>query len=201
MRMWFRALPVALVVAFVSAGCMRSIVEELPSGPGTPESPAPGPSPSSPGPVAPGPAPSPTPTVIPTPVPKPTPTPEPTEAPPVVSPCRLPHGTGTGESCPRTSTAFLGDVQSAIKQLIEEKPAIFKPRDCLGCYDVLDPDAYVSGVVEQMARRGYCALYDGEELAVKNTNDFNEQFDILSAANGVRSGSESYRSTCRPAWF
>jgi hypothetical protein len=118
-----------------------------------------------------------------------------------VSVCKLPPGTGTGASCPRTSPAFLGDVQASIRQLIQEKPGIFKKRDCMDCYDVLDPDAYVSGVVDQMARRGYCALYDGEELAVKNTNDFNEQFDILSSANGVRSGSESYRSTCRPAWF
>jgi hypothetical protein len=174
---------------------MRSIVEELPSGPAVPESPAPASSPIPPV----GPTPSPTPTVIPTPVP--TPTPEPTEAPPVVSACGLPRGTGTGDSCPRTSSAFLGDVQSAIKQLVQEKPGIFKKRDCMDCYDVTDPDAYVSGIVQQMARRGYCALYDGEELAVKNSNDLNEQFDILSASNGVRSGSESYRSTCRPAWF
>ncbi len=197
-----RALPLVLGVALVSGGCMRNIVEELPSGPGEPlaPTPAPGASPiASPSPV--GPAPTPTPTVIPTPVPKPTPTPVPTPAPPTVSACRLPHGTGTGASCPRTSTAFLGDVRASIKQLIEEQPGIFKKRDCMDCYDVLDPDAYVSGVVDQMARRGYCALYDGEELAVKNTNDFNEQFDILSSANGVRSGSESYRSTCRPAWF
>jgi hypothetical protein len=66
---------------------------------------------------------------------------------------------------------------------------------------VLDPDAYVAGVVQGMGRRGYCALYDGEELAVKNTNDFSDQFDILTADNRVRSGSESYRATCRPAWF
>jgi hypothetical protein len=178
---------------------MRNIVEQLPSGPGSTESPSPGPSPTSP--VVVGPTPSPTPTILPTPVPTPTPTPEPTPAPPVVSACRLPHGTGTGEYCPRTSPAFLGDVQAAIKQLVQEQPQIFKKRECMDCYDVLDPDAYVGGMVEQMARRGYCAMYDGEELAVKNTNDFNEQFDILSASNGVRSGSESYRATCRPAWF
>jgi hypothetical protein len=196
MRVLSRALPLALAAAFVSGGCLRNIVEELPSAPGDPGAPSPSPSPSPS-----GPAPAPTPTIIPTPTPKPTPTPEATPFPPTVSACRLPRGTGTGEGCPRTSPAFLGDVQSAIRQLIAEQPEIFKKRDCLECYDVVDPDAYVNGMVDQMARRGYCALYDGEELAVKNTNDFNEQFDILSSANGVRSGSESYRSTCRPAWF
>ena len=197
MTIWSRSLPVLLGFGVVLGGCMRSIVEQLPSGPG--ESPRPTPSPISPGPV--GPAPSPTPTVIPTPVPKATPTPEPTPAPPVASACRLPRGTGTGEHCPRTSPAFLGDVQAAIKQLVQEQPGIFKKRECMDCYDVTDPDAYVSGIVEQVARRGYCAIYDGEELAVKNTNDFSEQYDILSASNAVRSGSESYRATCRPAWF
>ena len=178
---------------------MRNVVEELPSGPGGTPSPSPSASPSSAGPIAP--VPSPTPTIIPIPTPKPTPTPEATPAPPTVSACRLPHGTGTGANCPRTTTAFLGDVQAAIKQLVQERPEIFQKRACLDCYDVLDPDAFVGGMVELLSRRGYCALYDGEELAVKNTNDFNEQFDILSASMGVRSGSESYRSTCRPAWF
>jgi hypothetical protein len=199
MTTWSRTLPVGLLFAVVLGGCMRNIVEELPSGPGGTPSPSPSASPSSPGPI--GPVPSPTPTIIPIPTPKPTPTPEATAAPPTVSACRLPHGTGTGANCPRTTTAFLGDVQAAIKQLVKEQPEIFRKLECLDCYDVLDPDAYVGGMVEQMARRGYCALYDGEELAVKNTNDFNEQFDILSAGMGVRSGSESYRSTCRPAWF
>jgi hypothetical protein len=199
MKILSHALSVSLLFAVASAGCMRNIVEELPSGPGAPENPGSAPSPASPVPV--GPEPSPTPTVIPTPLPPATPPPEPTPAPPVVSACRLARGTGTGDSCPRTSPAFLGDVQASIKQLIQEQPEIFKKRDCLDCYDVTDPDAYVDGMVQQMARRGYCAMYDGEELAVKNTNDFNEQFDILSASNGVRSGSESYRSTCRPAWF
>jgi hypothetical protein len=113
----------------------------------------------------------------------------------------LPRGTGNGESCPRVGPVFLGDVQAAINQLIQEQPSIFVKRSCEGCYDVSDPGAYVSGVAQQLVRRGYCTAYDGEELAVKNSNDFNEQYDILSGNNGVRSGSESYRSTCRPAWF
>jgi hypothetical protein len=134
-------------------------------------------------------------------VPTPTPAPEPTSTPVPTTGCRLPRGTGNGDNCPRTSPSFLGEVQGAIAQLVEEQPKIFSKRDCQGCYDVLDPDAYVAGVVQRMGRRGYCAIYDGEELAVKNTNDFNEQYDILTADSRVRSGSESYRSTCRPAWF
>ena len=48
---------------------------------------------------------------------------------------------------------------------------------------------------------GYCAFYDGEELAIKNTNDFSEQYDISTSQGYVRQGDGSYRATCWPAWF
>jgi hypothetical protein len=193
MRVWSGALPVVVALALASAGCMRNIIDELPSGPGAPEAPSPSPSPIG----APEPVPSPTPTIIPTPVPKATPTPE---APHPVSACTLPPGTGAG-GCPRSSSAFHGDVRAAIEEVIRTNPEMFKARGCQGCYDVLDVEGYLGGVVEAVAARGYCAMYDGEELAVKNTNDFNEQFDILTSGNAVRSGPDTYRSTCRPAWF
>jgi hypothetical protein len=194
MTRWSRPLPIGLVLALVSVGCLRKVADELPSEPNPPHNPSTAPSltPIAPVPVAPGPAP--------TPADGPTPVPDPTPAPPM-SGCRLPRGTGTGEDCPRISPVFLGDVQAAIKQLIQEKPSLFVKGSCDECYEVTDPNAYLSGVVGQLGRRGFCAMYDGEELAVKNTNDFNEQYDILSSGNAVRSGGESYRATCRPAWF
>jgi hypothetical protein len=200
MRPSIRILPLGLLVALAVAGCMRNIVEELPSGPEP--SPSPSSVPVSPIPIPVGPTPAPTPTVIPTPTPAPEATPTPgATPPPPTSACRLPRGSGNGETCSRTSPNFLGDVQASIAQLVEEQPKLFRKRECTGCYDVLDPNGYLSGVIQRMGRRGYCAIFDGEELAVKNTNDFNEQFDIITSDNKVRSGSESYRSTCRPAWF
>jgi hypothetical protein len=195
MTTWSRAVPVGLLVVLVSGGCLKKGADELPSEPNPPESPAAAPSLTPIAPVPVGPAPPSTPTGGPTPEPGATP------APPTASACRLPRGTGTGEGCPRQSPAFLGDVQAAIKQLIQEQPDIFVKRACEDCYDVTDPGAFISGVIQQLGRRGFCAMHDGEELAIKNSNDFNEQYDILSSSNGVRSGGESYRSTCRPAWF
>jgi hypothetical protein len=179
--------------------CMRQIVEELPgapTGPGGRPSPV-APAPGSPVPVTPAPAPSPTPTVLATPTPVPTPDPA---IPPPTSACSLPPSHNSAD-CPRTNTLYLGDVQAAINQVIAEHPEYFKKFDCQGCYDVNNVDGYVNSVVQKMGQKGYCAMYDGEELAVKTTNAFNEQFDILTADNRVRSGGESYRSTCRPAWF
>ena len=56
-------------------------------------------------------------------------------------------------------------------------------------------------MVEAMTSFGYCSIYDGEELAVKGENGFNEQFDILAGDGFVRRGEGSYRSTCYPATF
>lgn len=199
----FRVVPVgrlAVLLVLVVGGCLREgPTEEPPSGPNTPASPSAAPplTTVTPVPIGQGPAPTPTPGGGGTPAP-PGATPQPT--PPTSGSCRLPPGPGGGD-CPRTSPVFLGDVQAAIDALIQEQPDLFVKRGCEGCYDVTNPGAYISGVVRNLGRRGFCAMYDGEEVAVKNTNEFNEQYDILSAGNSVRSGGESYRSTCRPAWF
>ena len=66
---------------------------------------------------------------------------------------------------------------------------------------VLDSDGYWDAVTNEMRALGYCAVNDGEELAVKNTNSWNDQYDIISGDGIVRRGAGSYRSTCHPAWF
>ena len=49
---------------------------------------------------------------------------------------------------------------------------------------------------------GYCTAYDGEELAVKKVNAFNDQYDILLAEGFIRrEDTGAYRATCYPAWF
>src|SRR5262245_9602066 len=126
-----RWLPSGLLLGVVLGGCMRNIVEELPSGPEP--SPSASSGPVTPVPVGVTPTPTPTPTIIPTPTPRPTPEPTPTSStppPPTTSSCRLPRGSGNGENCPRTTSAFLGDVQASIRQLIQDQPGIFSKREC-----------------------------------------------------------------------
>jgi hypothetical protein len=147
-----------------------------------------------------GPAPSPTPT--PAPGPTPTPNPDPTPRPPVTSSCSLPPG-NPNAACSYTSPQYADDVEWAIVQTMSQKPQLF---DFNGSYGpayprVVNEDGYTSSVVNFLAQRGYCALYDGEEVALKRSNGFNEQYDILSAAGYVRRGPGTYRSTCTPAWF
>ncbi len=66
---------------------------------------------------------------------------------------------------------------------------------------MLDPSRYHSGVAAILVTRGLCATYDGEELGVKSSNDFNDQYDIHLSTGHVRRGESSYRATCRPASF
>jgi len=95
-------------------------------------------------------------------------------------------------------------VEAAIDQLVREEPSLFnlgKTQGCGSCYEVRDQTRYVQRVAAIVRQRGLCSLYDGEELAVKNTNSFNDQYDILTAQGFIRREGGSYRSTCRPATF
>jgi hypothetical protein len=161
----------------------------------------------------PAPLPVPAPTAVPVPVPAPVPapasTPEPGPGAPPPPPsrsgsCTLPPGNGSGNHCPRQNPSFLASVESAIDQLARLEPNVFdksRTRGCGTCYRVVNVNRYVSRMPALMGEQGLCAVYDGEELAVKNSNSFNDQYDILTSDNFIRRDTGSYRATCRPAWF
>ena len=152
--------------------------------------------------------------VVPAPIPVPvpgTPAPAPGEPAPAPAPAPAPGGGGScslgssrENSCSRTSPAFLGDVEAAIDRLVQVEPSLFilnKTQGCGNCYEVLNPSRYVQRMAEMVRARGLCSIYDGEELAVKNTNSFSDQYDILTAQNFIRRQGGSYRVTCHPAAF
>ncbi len=150
---------------------------------------------------------TPPPTSTPTPNPNgtPNPNPTPTPAPPSGQSCGLGPGSGSGNDCPLERPSFLSDVEAAIDDVIREQPGLFDLRDssggCGNCYRVLDSDRYWAAVTAAIQRRGLCATNDGEELAVKNTNAWNDQYDIITGSGYVRRQLGAYRSTCYPAWF
>jgi len=152
-------------------------------------------------PAAPTPAPAATPTpATPTPNPGPTPTPG-----PAAQSCPLPKGNGSGNDCPMLTPSFLKEVDAALTAVVAENPQWFdlkKTRGgCENCYFVKRADLYPDRVAELITKNGICGHYDGEELAVKNTNSFNDQYDIFTSDGYIRRQFGSYRSTCRPAWF
>lgn len=151
------------------------------------------------------PSPSPTPTPAPSPTPTPTPTPSPTPSPSAPS-CRLSSmpecGAAEGPKgvwgcCREEATQTFADlVDTAIDRLLRERPDLFngdRPKD---------EDAYVQGVAAILVRDfGLCAKQGGpeDEVAVKNSNGFNEQYDILFGNGRIRHS--GYTVTCRPARF
>ena len=57
---------------------------------------------------------------------------------------------------------------------------------------------YYVGLIRLLDRKGLCAAYDGEELAVKSSNDFSDQYKVLTSWNEIH---RIYMVTCTPAVF
>ena len=137
--------------------------------------------------------------------PTPTPTPAPT-ATPRISACGVGPGTGDGleSSCPRQQSNFLFEVNSAIDEVVRKHPQLFDLDDVRGNggYFVRNVDEYYRQVVTELQSQELCATVDGGgEIAVKKTNDFNDQYHIMISDGHIRRGEASYRATCYPAWF
>jgi hypothetical protein len=146
---------------------------------------------------------APTPTPAPAPKPSPTPTPKPDDPAPTGGSCSVPPNNPANPACSMQSSEFITQVDKAITKVTQQHPGWFDLKDkiCENCYYVHNPAKYASAVIANLNAAGLCAQYDGEELAVKKSNSFSEQFDILLASGHIRRGSGSYRLTCRPSWF
>jgi hypothetical protein len=131
-----------------------------------------------------------------TPAPTATPAPQPTPTPIARTNCdRIGLGPGGGSGCPKQTANFQKEVDAAIDKIRAERPELFDGRN------VLSVGQYLLGVIENLEAVGLCAGYDGEELQVKNSNDFNDQYHILTSSFQYRDGFGSYRVTCYPAAF
>ncbi len=131
---------------------------------------------------------SPTIPLVPTPPPVAAPTPEP----PVSSSCtKLPPGSAT-YTCRDERPSFLDEVSDAIDTLMAEHPEYFQDDY------VTNIGGYYVGLIRILDRKGLCAGFDGEELAVKSTNDFSDQYKLLTSWNQIR---RFYIGTCYPAVF
>lgn len=131
--------------------------------------------------------------------------PSPSPSPPAATPqpatacSRIGLGTGSGKDCPHESPSFLPQLDQAIDRLIQQRPEIFSFDG--GVVKVVSVGQYYVGLIDGLDALGLCADYDGEELQVKSSNAFNDQYDILTASQVVFRGTSSYRSTCYPAAF
>jgi hypothetical protein len=111
--------------------------------------------------------------------------------------CALPSSRDYG--CDRTGKPRFLDVMDAIvNNTIQTRPDLLQD----GYVVHGQWDAYRAEVVRQFRARGYCAMVDDRgEIAVKNSNDFSEQYLTEYSWRLLRRGEEAWTATCRPATF
>jgi hypothetical protein len=130
------------------------------------------------------------------------PTPPTGATPPAGTTCAL----GKGEfdtRCARSSARLLPEVEAAIDRVVRAKPQLFNLQEEIspGAYRVLDVPGYLAAVVGELSSGGFCAALLGDQLQVKNTQDFSEEYDIITSTGFVRRGAGSYVKFCSPAAF
>src|SRR5262249_51835349 len=112
--------------------------------------------------------------------------------------------------CDRTRGQLLDAYETAIDLLVQQKPTIFDLRDEAApdtrAYRVLDKDAYLNGLVQNLRAAHLCAERDPDDgaqqtIKLKNTNDFSEDYDTLLSTGHIRRGQGAYRQSCKPASF
>lgn len=105
--------------------------------------------------------------------------------------------------CARTTPRLLGAVDAAIDRVVKAKPSLFNLQEELspGSYRVLDTHAYVLAVVEQLIAAGNCAQVFGDQIQVKDSQEFSEEYDVITSSGFVRRGAGSYVKLCSPAAF
>jgi len=133
----------------------------------------------------------------------PTPPPAPSPSPVAAFSCPLPALPDLHNTCPKLTPQHWEIVEAAIQRTMQEHPELFNFNDELGggSYRVLDHDRYINTVVDNIHKQGVCARAEVEEIQVKTTNDFNEQYNIWVSSGHVRHGPGAYITTCFPAQF
>lgn len=135
--------------------------------------------------------------------PTPAPTPSAAPTPALTAGCNLPALPDLKNQCPKLTPELWQFVENAIQKTIQDHPTYFDFSEDLGggAYKVLNRDGYIKSVVADIQAQGICAREEIEEIQVKNSNAFNEQYNIWVSSGHVRHGPRAYITTCFPAQF
>jgi hypothetical protein len=117
--------------------------------------------------------------------------------------CELPASSFERLDCWELEPELLGLLEDAITATTEAHPEYFDfdSLRCGNCYYVRDQEGYYSELGRQLQLRGVCSLQERDEITLKSSNGWSEQFDILLASGHVRRGESAYLYTCSPAMF
>lgn len=184
-------LPIVALLLVSAAACKLDRVDTPTTNPNPPVGPLPSPQPG--GSVVVG-LPGGSPTVTPTPTSSPAPSASPTgTSTPGAGSCSL-APMPEGAPCRAESPSFQAQVEAAQADVLRTRPDLFEGGR------VRNEDAYVQEVARVLRTRGLCAAQGGpkDEVAVKSTNEWNDQYDIVLGSGEPWT---SYQVTCRPARF
>jgi hypothetical protein len=115
--------------------------------------------------------------------------------------CALPSLPDLHNECPKLTPQFSDIVNEAIDKTIAEHPSYFDLTAPGPNYPVKDRSAYIGAVVKNIQAKGVCSREEKEEIQVKTTNAFNEQYNIWTSSGLVRHAPGAYITTCFPAQF
>jgi hypothetical protein len=103
----------------------------------------------------------------------------------------------------RGQASFYPLVDAAIDKLLHEQPQLFDFNDVKGQNwpRVVNIDGYTQGIAKILSAQGLCARFDGREMQVKQTNDYNDQYAVLLSETWIRRGTGIYRGSCYPSSF
>jgi hypothetical protein len=138
----------------------------------------------------------------------PPPTPPPATTPPVTLPANDPLpgskscsrlGAGQEGRCSRDRPTFLGEIDTALDQLVREQANLFQNGE--DGLRVVSYGKFYVAFLEKLDAQGICAAFDGEEVALKTSDSFNDQYHMVTSKMILRRGESSYRASCYPASF
>ena len=127
-----------------------------------------------------------------------TPTP-PAPPPPVGFVCPLPPSSNVANNCPKLPAKLGEYMNTAIDRVLVKRPELFDFNDMAGANPkVLDRQKYHEAVKLELEAQGVCAAIEKEEMAIKTSNAFNEQWQIWSSGAYVM---RKIVTTCIPSWW
>ena len=117
--------------------------------------------------------------------------------------CPFPSMPDLHNTCPTLTPELSEYVDKAIVQTVKDHPELFDLNDDIfdGSYRVRDRARYIKAVVEAVHAQGVCAVENVEEIGVKTSNSFHEQYNIWVSSGYIHKGRGAYVTTCFPAQF
>jgi hypothetical protein len=112
--------------------------------------------------------------------------------------CNLPPSGPTNNCVPKEDGdgKFRLDVDAAISEVMAEQPNAFAGMS------IRDLGAYRVGVTRKLEAKGYCAMWDGDDIGIKkDNNEISEHYHVDISSGLVNRGKGAYILRCHPAAF